>query len=355
MKDKKEINKNNENELENMNIISKDYSSSSNKNFDIAKNIIKILNYLKLIVVILICSLIFCLFLFKNESMNHNRQKINYRETPFYNLIDLDKYEVNKYNEIKKTIIKAGCSQMSNKEREFINGIIRKFKPKKILEVGVYHGGSSVIILNAIDDMRESKFYSIELDSGDFVGDCVNKYFPQFLKNWKLYKGNIATEYMEIIGKEIDMVIIDTAHYEPGEIIDFLIVLPFLKEEAIVIFHDIKAQFMSKTREEWAPYIIFNGIRGTKFYPSGNYILNHNIGAIKLEKNQKSFYKDYFRLLGGEWQYFPKEIHISLIRNYFKKYYEKECLIMFEETITFNRNFVKQNPKLIQYNKTIDH
>ena len=35
---------------------------------------------------------------------------------------------------------------MSNKEREFINGIIRKFKPKKILEVGVYHGGSSVII-----------------------------------------------------------------------------------------------------------------------------------------------------------------------------------------------------------------
>jgi hypothetical protein len=150
--------------------------------------------------------------------MNHNCQKINYRETPFYNLIDLDKYEVNKYNEIKKTIIKAGCSQMSNKEREFINGIIRKFKPKKILEVGVYHGGSSVIILNAIDDMRESKFYSIELDSGDFVGDCVNKYYPQFLKNWKLYKGNIATEYMEIIGKEIDMVIIDTAHYEPGEI-----------------------------------------------------------------------------------------------------------------------------------------
>ena len=35
------------------------------------------------------------------------------------------------------------------------------------------------------------------------------------------------------------MVMIDSAHYEPGEIIDFLMVLPFLKEEALVSFHDI--------------------------------------------------------------------------------------------------------------------
>ena len=53
--------------------------------------------------------------------------------------------------------------EQSWNEEKFLNGIIRRIKPKKILEVGVYHGGSSVIILNAIDDMRESKFYSIEL------------------------------------------------------------------------------------------------------------------------------------------------------------------------------------------------
>ena len=130
--------------------------------------------------------------------------------------------------------------------------------------------------------------------------------------------------------------------------------LPFLKDEAIVIFHDIAVQIFSHTREEWAPYIIFNGIRGTKYLPSGNHILKHNIGAVKLEKNQYKYFLDYFRLLGGEWQYFPKENHIYMIQNYFRKYYDNDCLIIFDEATTFNRNFVKRNPKLLLYNLTSD-
>ena len=31
-------------------------------------------------------------------------------------------------------------------------------------------------------------------------------------------------------------------------------------------------------RYEWAPYLIFNIIRGEKYYPSGQGILNKNIG-----------------------------------------------------------------------------
>ena len=115
---------------------------------------------------------------------------------------------------------------------------------------------------------------------------------------------------MEKIGKNIDIALFDTSHLEPGEILDFLIVLHFLKEEAIVIFHDIAMQIThSATRNEFAPYIIFNGIRGQKFLPSGKNILKQDIGAIKLEKNQYKYYEDYFRLLGGQWQYLPKEIH----------------------------------------------
>ena len=195
-------------------------------------------------------------------------------------------------------------------QKEFLNDIIRKFKPEKFLELGVYSGGSSIVILNAIDDFKNSILYSIDLNSANFVGQCVNKYFPHFMRNWKLFKGNIATEYIEKIGNNIDIAMIDTAHFEPGEILDFLIILPFLKEEAIVIFHDIANQITrSSKRQEWAPYIIFNAIRGEKYLPSGKYILKQDIGAIKLEKNQNKYYHDYFRLLGGEWQYFPKEIH----------------------------------------------
>ena len=247
--------------------------------------------------------LTFYLFFFKNETSNSNL--INSSKIFFF-----DKYEVNKFNKIGKKLIETKCSDMWSNQKEFINGIIRRFKPHKVLEVGVNRGGSSIIILNAIEDIKGSKLYSIDLNEKEFIGNCVNKYFPNLIKNWILFKGNIATEYMEKIGKNIDIALFDTSHLEPGEILDFLIVLPFLKEEAIVIFHDIAMQMTnSKNRNEFAPYIIFNGIRGQKFLPSGKNILKQDIGAIKLEKNQQKYYEDYFRLLGGQWQYFPKEIH----------------------------------------------
>ena len=199
---------------------------------------------------------------------------------------------------------------MSFKEREFLNGIVRKFHPKKILEIGVNRGGSSVIILNAIKNMTNSKLFSIDFISNKNIGACVRDYFPELSKKWELFTGNLASEFIQKIGNNIDLVFIDTIHLEPGEILDFLIILPFLKENAIVIFHDIAIQLLSpKERNEWAPYIIFNGIRGKKIYPSGKRILTHNIGAIILESNQKKYYHDYFRLLGGQWQYFPKEIY----------------------------------------------
>ena len=185
------------------------------------------------------------------------------------------------------------------------------------MELGVDRGGSSIIILNAINDLEDAHLYSIELNSEEKVGECVNKYFPKFLKKWTLFKGNIATEFLEQIGNNIDMAFIDTAHFEPGEILDFIIILPFLKENAIVIFHDIanqitKAQY--RKRSEYAPYVIYNAICGKKYLPSGKNILTHDIGAIKLDKNQSLYYHDYFRLLGGQWQYYPKETHMSQIK-----------------------------------------
>ena len=255
----------------------------------------------------------------------------------------------------KKKIVINKCSEMSGIHREFINGVIRKFKPKKILEIGVKKGGGSIVILNAIDDLSEANLYSIDLNTDEEVGEYVNKHFPHLMKKWTLFKGNIATEYMEKIGNNIDMVIIDTAHYEPGEILDFLLVLPFLKENAIAIFHDIGNQItFAIVRGEWASYKIFSVIRGEKFYPSGKNSLKQDIGAIKLDSNQNKYYHDYFRLLGGQWHYFPKETHINQIRNFIKKYYDNVCLNMFEEAVSFNSYFVKKFPMKVLYDYTKD-
>ena len=237
---------------------------------------------------------------------------------------------------------------MWGNQREFLNGVVRKFKPKKVLEIGVAEGGSSIIILNAIKDIEDSHLFSIDLSKNDMIGYCVKNIFQNLSNKWSLYTGNIPVKFMKKIGNNIDMVFIDSAHVEPGEILDFLMVLPFLKEEAIVIFHDIGNQITKcgrkHSRRNFAPYKIFNIIRGTKFYPSGNYILTKDIGAIKLGINQYKYIHDYFRTLGGQWDYFPEEVHLKMLRKFIKTYYDNDCSLMFEETVKFNRVFVKNNP-----------
>ena len=39
---------------------------------------------------------------------------------------------------------------------------------------------------------------------------------------------------------------------------------------------------------------------------------------------------------------------------YLKKYYDNECLLMFNETVEFNRQFVKRNPMRVIYPYTKD-
>lgn len=304
--------------------------------------------------IIIFCFCVFLLFIYKllikNVPSIPSSPPIISKQKIYF-----DKYEVEKFNKIKYKLIQK-CSDMWKNQKEFLNGVVRKFKPKKIVEVGTHFGGSAIVMLNAIDDFKDSKLYSIDLDPSETVGQCVHKYFPNLLEKWTLFKGKIACEYIEQIGNNIDMAFFDTIHAEPGEILDFLMVLPFLKENAIVGFHDIAIQ-ITHLQEKSAPYIIFNGIRGEKYLPSGYDILKQDIGAVLLDSNQKKYYQEYFRLLGGQWYYFPKEEHINQLRSFFKKYYEKdckECLIIFEEAISFNRAYVKNHPKPKIYNYNSD-
>ena len=271
------------------------------------------------------------------------------------NRIYYDQYESDIFDDIRTKLEKLNCSLMTTKQRMFLNGIIRKYKPKKILEVGVFWGGSSAIILNGIKDIKNSHLFSLDIKNYYWIGQCVNQYFPKLMNKWSLFKGDIIAKYIEKIGNKIDLAFLDTYHFEPGEILDFLMVLPFLKERAIVIIHDIDHQITNSygrdKREEWAPYIIFNLIRGDKFFPSGNGVLNKNIGGVKLERNQKRFIHDYCRALGGQWQYFPSEENIRTITEFFRKYYDNECQTILNETIEFNRQFLKDNPKEDYYAK----
>lgn len=158
-----------------------------------------------------------------------------------------------------KLVPEMTISEMTYLERCFLNGIIRQAKPKKILELGVSAGGSSAIILNAIKDFDNAKLYSVDytekwyVDNSKNTGFIIDEKFSNLKNKWKLYTGGTAAKFMEEIGGEIDLCLIDTVHSNPGEFLDFLIVLPYLKKNAILILHDIALHHTYK-------FCITNGI-----------------------------------------------------------------------------------------------
>jgi predicted O-methyltransferase YrrM len=139
-------------------------------------------------------------------------------------------------------------SEMTQQEREYLNALILRNRPKKLLEIGVSAGGSSIVMLNAIKDIQSSKLYSI--DYVDYYYRTFEKYHKTgyFVDNyhglkdkWKLYTGGLSLKFIQEIGSEIDFCLIDTMHVNPGEILDVLMVLPYLSENCVIVFHDVNS------------------------------------------------------------------------------------------------------------------
>ena len=224
-----------------------------------------------------------------------------------------------------------------------MNGLIRKYKPNKVIELGVAGGGTSALILNAIKDNPNAKLYSIDILINDRIkknkqiGYVVKENFPELMDKWTLYTGAMPAYFLEKIGGEIDFAYIDTRHTTPGEMINWLEVLPFIKEEAIVVFHDVYLMFLGDVKKaeikNYSNNQLLCYIRGELILPSyGDKIFSRNIGAIKLDKNQKKYYKQYFMALGNQWKYFPEETDINTLKEYFKKYYGEKLEEIFNDS-----------------------
>lgn len=149
----------------------------------------------------------------------------------------------------------------------FLNGIIRKYKPKKLLEIGVRFGCSSFLILNSIKDFSDSRLYFHDIltiiEGNKKAGYLIEQRAPEFMNKWKLYTSGYIFQYIEEIGNGIDFVFLDSYHFLPGEVLDFLLILPFLSENAIIVLHDISINFdYGYYNRKIANNILFQMIRG---------------------------------------------------------------------------------------------
>ena len=135
-----------------------------------------------------------------------------------------------------------------------------------------------------------------------------------------MYTGNTTAAFIEEIGNNIDFAFIDTAHVMPGEVLNMIEILPFLKKNAIIAFDDIDHQ----VRES-----LFNV---SDFYPCNNLLFSVLRGK-KIIYNQKN---------NNNWSYMPNKFEIELIRRLVEKYYKPYFLSIFDRSIELNYEKLKK-------------
>ncbi len=242
-------------------------------------------------------------------------------------------------------------SEMLKEEREFLNSLLLRYQPTKILELGVCSGASSIIILNAIKNNSSAKLYSIDYNTNHYrikgkqSGFYVDNY-PELKDKWSLFTGAMAYKFIEQIGNGIDFVLIDTVHSNPGEILDLLMILPFIKDDAVIVFHDTNLHAFVRD-EQWSKMqytnnMLLSVLQGTKLI-QGNFIKYNdnvqfpNIGAVKINSESKKRIFDIFNLLTHRWQYLLKENECDELAIYFKKYYGEHWANYFKDVIDYQK------------------
>lgn len=237
-----------------------------------------------------------------------------------------------------------------------INGIIRKLKPKNCLEIGVAEGGSAILILNALKDIKNSRLVSLDVSTKLYINQSLNtgyrvkEYFPELMNHWQLFTGEQPHIFLEKLNLTFDFLFLDTVHLTPGELINFIEALPFLKDKAIVVLHDI--MFHLPTNRYYNPKFV-------KYHPSQIFLMTSligekilireqdnnydNIGAVFLYPNQKKHYLNYFLLLLTPWEYMPIEKHIKQLQIFIQKYYRDKIYIdLFNKAVQENVIYINQ-------------
>jgi len=198
------------------------------------------------------------------------------------------------------------------------------------------------LILNALKDIPDSSLISIDRNTQLFndqtknTGFRVNKYFPELTKSWKLFTGQLPHKFLTKLNMKFDFVFLDTAHTAPGEILNFIELLPFLNENAIIVLHDILWHFSSKINFYPSNVYLYPVIHGDKVLLKNKDGSLGNIGGIFLYNNQEKYYLDYFFLLLAFWEYMPEDKEINDLRIFIKKFYKKNIYLKIFDTAVIN-------------------
>lgn len=267
-------------------------------------------------------------------------------------------YEVEPYYEPGKRLkkcINPKC-EMSDDDWGFICGLLKMFKPHTIVEVGIAEGGTS-ILLDLCMQMLGLEEYSISsVEKSEryyFDKDKISGYEYQravdsgIIKNdhHQFYLGKTLPEVIEkITGRgKIDFLILDTAHHAPGELLDFILAIPFLEENGVICLHDVALDYICPMNKvAYINKLIFDAASGKKFFHvfragSGELYGFPNIAAIQVTADTGNQIIDLFSSFSFPWTYMPEDSEIALYRSMYNRLYGADCVALFDKCVTLNK------------------
>lgn len=255
---------------------------------------------------------------------------------------------------INELLLQNG-SEMSNLEQSMVCGLIKKYKPQKIVEVGVAAGGTTAVILNCISMLEmDTEVYSVDIsedyykDKSKKTGYLVEECRPFLKRNvrHKLYNGGYLPEHLENIGGDIDFLILDTVHSLPGEMIDFLAAFPMLKDGAVVVLHDIfrNHKESSDTINCYATRVLLSAVAGEKIigYSDEEICKYIGLGVFRITQDTNKYIENLFSALMITWRYMPDSKQIAIYKEWFSKNYPDELLEEFDAAVELNKTTISR-------------
>ena len=175
--------------------------------------------------------------IFPEEKVNENELK----ELEIHVKENLQKLKNEKYPTKKKPY--PTDYSINSDSRKFLYYLCRILKPKNVVETGVAYGISTSYILQALENNKLGKLYSIDSifrpwQTKQMIGSLI----PKKLKNrWHLIIGK-STDKLEKISTEInnlDIFIHDSSHTYENMMFEFNVIIKKIKKGGVLISDDI--------------------------------------------------------------------------------------------------------------------
>ncbi|MDR0827785.1 MAG: class I SAM-dependent methyltransferase [Desulfovibrio sp.] len=234
--------------------------------------------------------------------------------------------------------------QMSMEERYYLNGIVRKAKPKKILEIGTALGGSAALLLNATRNIDGAKVLSLDYSTQCYImpekqtGWIVPELFPELAKRWEFHGGGCVCQYLEGGGGGFDLLLLDTVHSNPGEFLNILEALPYLKDGAIVVLHDT-SQWTTWGKElQCTNQILLSTLKGKRIlFDDAACPVIPCIGGIVLDKIDHDMLWGLFTNIALPWVNSLPYIDYVTLARYFDQHYDRDLVDIFKRSAIWHR------------------